>query len=165
MADNSNWCPARWREEINLVDLSCYNDDDLLEYGKLGIFLLVLKYIYDPNIMGILEKLVPLIRHVEGLKNGQSFLHTTFEYLYRSSRIENKDDLERMEKEIFEKAEIEFSVRVKKLEQETEKNALQLKEQFALRLIDEGLDLTTVVRCSELSPEIVKWLSQKPCDK
>ncbi len=74
--------PARWSEDITLVDLSDYNDDDLLGYGKLGIFLLVLKYIYDPNIMDILVRLVPLIREVEDLKNGESFLYSTFEYLY-----------------------------------------------------------------------------------
>ncbi len=80
---------------------------------------------------------------------------------------------DRIEKEILEKAEIEFSIRAKRIEVETQqkarkearKNTLRLKEQCALRLIDKGLDITTIVHCVELSPEAVERLSQKRRDR
>ena len=42
-----------------------------------------------------------------------------------------------------------------------EKTWKEAWEYFALKLIGEGLDVTTVVRCTELSPEAVEHLMQK----
>ena len=169
------WKPARWQEKMILVDIGTFEDEDLLQRGKLGIFLLVLKYIYDPNILEILEKLVPQMRKVEGQKNGADFLYTVFEYLYKASRIEKKEDLneiavqslsretgehimmtlaEKDRKEARKEAWKEASEVTRK---ETRK---EVSEQFALRLIDDGLDVKTVVRYTKLSEEAVERLKK-----
>ena len=49
----------RRQEKLNIVDMSQYSDEDLLKQGMLGIFLLVLKHIYDEDINVFAEQLFP----------------------------------------------------------------------------------------------------------
>ncbi len=69
---------------------------------------------------------------------------------------------ERMEREYLAKAEKGFAIRGERIEKETrEKAEKKLKEKIALKLIDEGLDITMVVRCSDLSHETVERLKRE----
>ena len=95
------WLPPRWKEEMILVDLDVYEDSELLTMGRLGVFLMVLKHIYDSDMLETLKKLVPMMQELEGLDDGLEFLLTVFYYLYHASRIEKKDELERIAVESF----------------------------------------------------------------
>ena len=107
VADNmeppQHFIANRWREPMILIDLALYDDEDLLAGGKLGIFLLVLKYIYNPNLLTILKKLIPHMQQVEKLRGGAEFLVTTFRYLYEAGRIENKEALDQIAVKSFSK--------------------------------------------------------------
>ena len=86
--------PDRWQEEMVLIDLATIDDETLISEGKAGIFLLVLKYIYDDNIEVILRRLIPEMQKVEKMQDGVVFLMTLFRYLYEASRMKNRQVLD-----------------------------------------------------------------------
>ena len=88
--------PARWREEIILVDLSLYHDRDLMLEGKAGIFLLVLKHIYSPNILEVLENLITPMRALGETEDGVDFLMTVFRYICEAAHTENRQELDQI---------------------------------------------------------------------
>ena len=84
--------PPRWKEAIELIDLSAYSDQDLLGDGKLGVFLLVLKHIYATDIVQTLEFLAPHMKKVEE-ERGDDFIVTVFRYLYEAAKVENHEPM------------------------------------------------------------------------
>ncbi len=52
----SDLIPAPWKENMHLIDLSGYSDEELL---------LILKHICDPEIMAVLSELVPYMQQIE----------------------------------------------------------------------------------------------------
>ena len=166
----SRWIPARWQEEMVLIDLSSYSDEELLTDGKLGVFLLVLKHIYNQDMLDTLEKLIPYMQKVEVLKDGADFLITVFRYLYETSRQENIRNIDRIALKSFSKeTEMQFITIAEHIRQETRKevwqeaeaNTKKLTEKFALKLIEDGMDDMLIVRYTELSLQAVEQLKQK----
>ena len=74
------WLPDHWQTPMILIDLSAYSDAELMQEGKLGLFLLILKHIYDPDMLLTLKRLIPLMAQVEELARGAEFLTTLFRY-------------------------------------------------------------------------------------
>lgn len=73
--------PARWDESMDLIDLSRYSDSELMEEGKLGVFLLVLKYIHTTNMEQTLKLLEPQMDQIEEQQDND-FIVAVFRYLY-----------------------------------------------------------------------------------
>jgi hypothetical protein len=149
------WIPQRWRDDMFLVDLSQYSDSDLLCGGKLGVFLLVLKHIYDPDMLTTLEKLIPSMQDVESLKNGADFLTVVFRYLYEASRIKNKRDLDQIAVKSFTEA---TGGRVMTIAEQIKK---ENSEQIALRMVEDDIAIPTIVRYTGLSEDAVEKLRQE----
>jgi len=57
--------PDMWREEILLVFLSITSDEELHDKGKLTVFLLMLKHIYEERLAEVYRDVVPLMLEIE----------------------------------------------------------------------------------------------------
>ena len=105
------------------------------------------------------------------MKNGADFLVTVFRYLYEGSRIENKSDIDRIALESFSREtgeqvmtiaeQIRQEATLKATREATRKTKAKTTEAIARKLIDEGLDVTTIVRCTELTADEVKNLKSR----
>ncbi len=167
--------PLRWKEKINLVDLACFEDDALRDSGKLGIFLLVLKHIYDPNVVQIMSGLAAQMREVEKEDNGADFLVSVFTYLYQVASMDNREQIEKIALESFteETGGRIMTIAEKLLKEGMEKGLKEGMEKgrkegmekgcetVALNMLKEGADLAFILKVSQLSPEQLQRLREE----
>ena len=147
--------PARWKEEIDLIDLSSYSDKELAVPGKLGPFLLALKHAYDPNITRVVRDMVGQLQQVELEDNGQAFLVSLFKYLYRTSEPESREELD--------------EIAVKSFTRETGGKIMTIAEQLLEEgaekvigtMIRKGADKDYILYMTEVDPETLERLWQK----
>lgn len=89
------WMPERWdRQDMVLIDLCAYSDEQLAKGDKLGVFLLILKHIYDSDLMAVFQRLEPLLKALDASESGRDFLLSTFTYVYEVAETENREQIE-----------------------------------------------------------------------
>ena len=154
--DCPDWdIPNRWREPIKLIDLSRYSDEELMEPGKLGPFLLALKHAYDPDIMTVLRKMLSRLQAVEQEDNGSAFLVSLFTYLYGTAPPECRTEME--------------EIAIKSFTEETGGKIMTIAEQISkeaqaeliIQMIHNGMEKDEIQRVTNIDPRVLDELWRK----
>jgi len=150
--------PGRWKErDMVLVDLGRYSDDQLEQGGKLGLFLQLLKHIYDRNLLDLLVRLVPSIKEVDRTEGGREFLLSMFVYLYEASRIETKREIE---EKVVKSLPIELGGHVMTIAEQLRQEGRQegrvegrqeAREELAHKMLNQGFDLSLIAQLTGIS--------------
>ncbi len=78
---------------MQLIDLCAFSDEELAVGGKLGIFLLILKHIYDEHILERVSQLLPEMQELDVDQDGRDFLISVFTYLFEASPTEKQEEI------------------------------------------------------------------------
>ena len=154
--------PMRWQEKLNIVDMSKYSDDDLLAQGMLGIFLLVLKHIYDEDINVFAEKLFPKLAELNNAVEHYIFLEAILKYLVAGSKQANVSRLEQNAVKLLG-SELGGAVMTtaEMLMKEGEKRGERNKGiKTALIMIGKGIDTKVIAECTELNEKEIEDLKR-----
>ena len=157
--------PKRWKEkDMQLIDLCSFSDEELAVGGKLSVFLLILKHIYDENILERVSQLLPEMQELDVDQDGRNFLISVFTYLFEASSTEKQEEIEQFAVQSLSKETKEGVMTIaeklraegkKEGKKEGEKNGIR---KVAQRMLKKGLDLATVSECSGLTIETLKTL-------
>jgi len=159
---------------MQLIDLCAFSDEELAVGGKLGVFLLILKHIYDENTLEWVSQLLPEMQKLDVDQDGRDFLTSVFTYLFEASSTEKQDEIEQIAVQSLTKETKESVMTIaEKLRAEGEKRGKKdrIKEgrmegrmegirTVALRMLKKGLDLAIVSECSGLPIETLKRLEK-----
>ena len=69
---------------LHLIDLSSYDDEQIKGGNRLTVFLMLMKHIYDADILKVLLDLVPYLSQIEKEINGVEFLTRVMHYILNS---------------------------------------------------------------------------------
>ena len=159
--------PARWKDPLPILDLYGLSDEDLRQRGKMGIFLLAMKYIYDPDILYKLREVVPELQKIDATQSGSEFLVSLFSYLFEASLVKNKDKLEQFAVEslseetggeivsIAEQLREEGRKEMQERVELAEKRERESKIQMVKRMLEESADLDFIARVAQMPIERV----------
>ncbi len=160
MAGPPSAIPKRWKDEdMLLIDLSSYSDEELAEHGKLGIFLLVLKHIYDKDVHETVRKLIPQMCEVEKLNDGKDFLTAVFTYLFEASGAENRQKIEEIAlQSLSEETGGDIMTIAEQLRKE---GAAKKNEEVALKMLEQGVGADIIQSCTGMSMEDLGHLQSR----
>ena len=155
--------PERWKEKMNLIDLNQYSDELLMRQGKLGAFLMVLKHIFDKDVIETVKKLIPMLQEVDAARDGWEFLKAVLAYLVAGTQGKIVANLNEIAVQSFGEQVggivMETNSRLWAETQKAEKRGEKKKtEEFALKLIDDCVDTETIIRYTELSLDDIERL-------
>ena len=139
----------RWQEEPNIIDMSAYRDEDLLEQGMLGIFLLVLKHIYDEDINGFAKKLLPKLAKIKGGVEKSAFLEAILSYWVAGSKKANVSELNQNAVKLLG-SKLGGAV-MTTAEMLIEEGKIEEKIEIAKKMIVRGLDDEAIMDCTQLT--------------
>jgi len=151
---------------MQLIDLCAFSDEELAVGGKLGVFLFILKHIYNENILEWVSQLLPEMQKLDVNQDGRDFLTSVFTYLFEASSTKKQDEIEQIAEQSFSKETKEGVMTIaEKLRAEGEKRGkkegrMEGIRSVALRMLKKGLDFATVSEYSGLSIETLKSLEK-----
>jgi predicted transposase YdaD len=159
MALPAKWIPERWKhQDMVLIDLAQLDETELAQ-DKLGLFLRVLKHIYDDNFLEIYQSLIPALQSLDNAPADRSFVIALNKYLVTSANMENMARF--------------AEIAVKSYSEETGGNAMTLyesakregekqnQEKIVRNMLQRGFDYQTIAEITSLSLEEVAVMAKK----
>jgi predicted transposase YdaD len=159
MALDEQWIPERWKhQDMTLIDLAELNDAQMTT-DKLGLFLRVLKHIYDDNFLELYQKLVPALQKLDQSIADRSFVIALNRYLVTSANMENMAKFTQIAVESYSE---ETGGIAMTLYESAKREGRNLEREMIVRnMLQKGLDYETIAFYTALSVEEVQMMAKK----
>ncbi len=134
-------------------------DESGLPMDKLGLFLRVLKHIYDENFLEIYENLVPALQALDRTEGDRGFVIAVNRYLVTSANMENLAKFSEIAVKSFSEETGGAAMTLSEvIQREGEKRTM---EKIVKNMLKDGFDYQTIARITGLSHEEIDLLTKK----
>lgn len=159
MALPPDMVPVRWKhQDMILIDLAVLDETDLGQ-DKLGLFLRVLKHIYDDNFLEIYQGWVPALQALDNSVRDRSFVIALNTYAVTSAKMENQAKFAEIALKSYSTETGGATMTLYEVLQTEGRNSE--REKIVRNMLQKGIDHETIAACTELSVEEVQLMAKK----
>lgn len=146
---------------FQLIDLGQIDDETLKKHAWAGIMEFALKHIFARDILPYLQDIAQIMHHIDN-RGGRDFVEIVLQYLLERGELSDEDAFFKLiDTEIsHEVGEKIMSLAEQLIEKGKLKGKLEGQLEIAKRMLDEGSDLTFVLKVTGLSLDKIKSIKK-----